>query len=273
MAEQLTEEQIAELREAFSLWDRAGHGTIPTTDLDAVMHALCSNPSQAELQDMINEADPDGTGTIDFVAFCSLMARKWCDDTDEIMDAFRCFDHDCSGCMTLLDLDRAFKKLGEVFTDEELVEIILEAFDAAMLRGCENYTHDAFALWLREELLPQRNTAHVHDQVQPQQVPKQPQEAIAPSVVLKVEVLKLSGETVSSITIDSAATVWVLSQEIAKLTGVPARLQSLLYAGSVLPPEATLAEVKVVDGTPITLIIRAEVLLEYEPFVHMMMSK
>lgn len=31
---------------------------------------------QAELQDMINEVDADGNGTIDFPEFLSLMSRK-----------------------------------------------------------------------------------------------------------------------------------------------------------------------------------------------------
>ena len=34
------------------------------------------NPTEAELQDMINEVDADGNGTIDFQEFLSLMARK-----------------------------------------------------------------------------------------------------------------------------------------------------------------------------------------------------
>ena len=42
------------------------------------------NPTEAELQDMINEVDADGNGTIDFPEFLSLMARKMKDtDTEE----------------------------------------------------------------------------------------------------------------------------------------------------------------------------------------------
>jgi len=98
-----------------------------------------------------------------------------------------------------------------------------------------------------------------------QQIPEHLQEALGPSLS-RVEVLKLSGETVASITIDSVATVGVLSQEIARLTGVPTRLQSLFYAGSMLQPAATLAEVEVVDGASVTFIIRPEVLFEYGSF-------
>ena len=76
IADQLTEEQIAEFKEAFSLFDKDGDGTITTKELGTVMRSLGQNPTEAELQDMINEVDADGNGTIDFPEFLSLMARK-----------------------------------------------------------------------------------------------------------------------------------------------------------------------------------------------------
>ena len=65
-ADQLTEEQIAEFKEAFSLFDKDGDGTITTKELGTVMRSLGQNPTEAELQDMVNEVDADGNGTIDF---------------------------------------------------------------------------------------------------------------------------------------------------------------------------------------------------------------
>uniref|UniRef100_A0A2I2YGJ9 Uncharacterized protein n=1 Tax=Gorilla gorilla gorilla TaxID=9595 RepID=A0A2I2YGJ9_GORGO len=49
MADQLTERQIAEFKEAFSLFNKDG----------TVMRSLGQNPTEAELQDMINEVDAD----------------------------------------------------------------------------------------------------------------------------------------------------------------------------------------------------------------------
>jgi Ca2+-binding EF-hand superfamily protein len=51
-------------------------GCITTKELGTVMRSLGQNPTEAELQDMINEVDADQNGTIDFSEFLNLMARK-----------------------------------------------------------------------------------------------------------------------------------------------------------------------------------------------------
>lgn len=59
-----------------------------------VMRSLGQNPSDMEIQDMINEIDEDGNGTIDFNEFMMLMVRKMQSSTidDELRDAFKVFD-------------------------------------------------------------------------------------------------------------------------------------------------------------------------------------
>ena len=56
------------------------------------MRSLGQNPTEAELQDMINEVDADGNGNIDFPEFLTMMARKMKDSDDsegEIREAFK----------------------------------------------------------------------------------------------------------------------------------------------------------------------------------------
>ena len=48
------------MKEVFSLFDKDNSGTITTQELGTVMRALGQNPTEAELQDMINEIDIDG---------------------------------------------------------------------------------------------------------------------------------------------------------------------------------------------------------------------
>ena len=70
MAKVITSEQKVEYREAFALFDKNGDGTITVTELGTVMRSLGNNPTESELQDMINEVDADGNGTLEFDEFC-----------------------------------------------------------------------------------------------------------------------------------------------------------------------------------------------------------
>ncbi|XP_066930759.1 uncharacterized protein [Clytia hemisphaerica] len=125
----MNEEQIGEYREAFELFDKNNDGNISIKELEKVMNSLGQNPSEAELQDMINEVDSDGNGTIDFPEFLSMMARKIRDtDTEEeIKEAFRVFDRDGNGYISALELRHVMTNLGEKLTEDEVDEMIAEA--------------------------------------------------------------------------------------------------------------------------------------------------
>lgn len=45
-------------------------------ELAAVIQSLNEHPTKEEIQEMVNEVDPDGDGTIDFEDFLNIMARK-----------------------------------------------------------------------------------------------------------------------------------------------------------------------------------------------------
>uniref|UniRef100_A0A452GNV2 EF-hand domain-containing protein n=1 Tax=Gopherus agassizii TaxID=38772 RepID=A0A452GNV2_9SAUR len=113
---QLTKEQIIEFEEGFSLFDKDWEGTI-------------TNSTEAKLQDMIGELDLDGSGTIDFPEFLSMMVRKMrdTDSEEEIQEAFRVFNEDRNGCISVAELWQIITNLGEKLTDKEVDEMIKEA--------------------------------------------------------------------------------------------------------------------------------------------------
>merc|ERR1712232_1295074 len=123
------EEQIAEFKEAFSLFDKDGDGTITTKELGTVMRSLGQNPTEAELQDMINEVDADGNGSVDFPEFLSLTARKMKDtDTEEeLIESFKVFDRGGNGFISAAELRHVMTNLGEKLADEEVDDMIREA--------------------------------------------------------------------------------------------------------------------------------------------------
>lgn len=129
MAENLSEEKIAEFRAAFELFDKDRDGKITTKELGTVMRNLGQNPTDNELQEMINEVDLDGNGTIDFKEFLGLMVRKMKDtDTEEeLLEAFKVFDRDGNGFITSHELRYVMTQLGEALNPEEVEEMIKEA--------------------------------------------------------------------------------------------------------------------------------------------------
>ena len=93
MADVLSEDKVTMFMDAFnSIADR--NGAISTKDLGNVMKTLGENPTQEEVQDMINEVDKEGVGIVKFPSFLSMMASK-VDSLvaeDEIREALRDFD-------------------------------------------------------------------------------------------------------------------------------------------------------------------------------------
>jgi hypothetical protein len=91
----LTETQLDEFREAFNSFDEDGGGSIDATELEDVLKSLGQDASKEELDKLIQVADTDGSGDIDFLEFVVLVAHKMKKDndtskhSDDIKRAFR----------------------------------------------------------------------------------------------------------------------------------------------------------------------------------------
>ena len=120
----LSDEQKEEFKEAFSLFDKDGDGTITIDELDVVMRSLGRNTTREDLQKMIDEVDEDGSGEIEFDEFLSLMQKKLAESNgkDEMREAFSVFDRDKGGTISASELKHVMNNLGEQVTDEEVAE-------------------------------------------------------------------------------------------------------------------------------------------------------
>lgn len=129
MADKLSEEKVAEIKEAFSLFDKDGDGCISTQELGTVMRSLGCNPTEAQLQGLLRELDRDGSGSVDFAEFLAVMARHSGprSSEEEIREAFRVFDKDGSGKVSASELHHVMTRLGEKLSDQEVDEMIREA--------------------------------------------------------------------------------------------------------------------------------------------------
>mmetsp|Transcript_6793 Transcript_6793/g.16324 ORF Transcript_6793/g.16324 Transcript_6793/m.16324 type:complete len:223 (+) Transcript_6793:156-824(+) len=133
MSDKLTEDEVADLKEAFAMFDINGDGTIELHEIRQVMRKLGQNPTDKELNEMISTVDSDGDKEIDFEEFLILMkSRTETDPKDpdkELRDAFAVFDTDGSGSIDKKELKRLMKKLGQALTEAE-VDAMMEEVDS-----------------------------------------------------------------------------------------------------------------------------------------------
>jgi len=138
----LSEAQVAEIKEAFELFDIDGSGTIDAKELNTAMRALGMEASADEVRKMIEDIDKDGSGTIDFDEFLTMMSARVenADSREAQMKLFALFDDDKTGTITFANVKRVATDLGENMSDEELQEM----FDCGDVDGDGVVSEDEF---------------------------------------------------------------------------------------------------------------------------------
>ncbi len=126
----LTEEQSAEIAEAFDLFDTNGAGSIDYHELKVALRALGFAVRKAEVQAlMVSHGCGESAGArISRDAFTAIMTEKYLarDPEDEWRKAFAIFDDAGEGRISLKNLRRVAKELGEPIEDDELAAMIGE---------------------------------------------------------------------------------------------------------------------------------------------------
>eukprot|EP01006_Ploeotia_vitrea_P029924 TRINITY_DN62384_c0_g1_i1.p1 TRINITY_DN62384_c0_g1~~TRINITY_DN62384_c0_g1_i1.p1 ORF type:complete len:184 (+),score=97.51 TRINITY_DN62384_c0_g1_i1:39-590(+) len=127
---ELTDEQKQEVKEAFDLFDTDKSGSIDYHELKVAMRALGFDVRKAEVLKLMKEYDRKETGQIDYADFVDIMTTKMSerDPQEEIRKAFSLFDDDNSGAISLKNLRRVARELGEVLNDDEL-QAMIDEFD------------------------------------------------------------------------------------------------------------------------------------------------
>ncbi|KAA3474210.1 red chlorophyll catabolite reductase, chloroplastic-like isoform X1 [Gossypium australe] len=127
--QELSQQKRQEIKEAFELFDTDGSGTIDAKELNVAMRALGFEMTVEEIKQMIADVDRDGSGAIDFDEFVHMMTVKIGerDTNDELMKAFQIIDQDNNGKISVQDINRISKDLGELLSQKEIQDMIEEA--------------------------------------------------------------------------------------------------------------------------------------------------
>ncbi|KAF6010405.1 Calcium-binding component of the spindle pole body (SPB) half-bridge [Brettanomyces bruxellensis] len=125
---ELLNEQKQEIREAFTLFDLDNDGYLNYHELKVALRALGFDYSKKEVLSIIEEFDSDNRKQISYDDFYRFVANKLVerDPVEEIKRAFKLFDDDRTGKISLKNLRRVAKELGENITDDELMAMIDE---------------------------------------------------------------------------------------------------------------------------------------------------
>merc|ERR1712196_534904 len=126
---ELDDKQKQEIKEAFDLFDTDGSGNIDIKELTVAMKALGCEPKPGEIEKMIGEVDDDGSGEIGYPEFLKMMTNKILnkDPKDDMLKAFRLFDDDQTGSVSIKNLIRVARETNQTLTDDELQEMLTDA--------------------------------------------------------------------------------------------------------------------------------------------------
>ncbi|PON84030.1 Serine/threonine protein kinase [Trema orientale] len=126
IAENLSEEEIKGLKAMFTNMDTDKSGTITYEELKSGLARIGSRLTETEVKQLMEAADVDGNGTIDYIEFISAtMHRHRLERDEQLYKVFQYFDKDSSGFITRDELETAMKEHG-ISDEANIKEIIAE---------------------------------------------------------------------------------------------------------------------------------------------------
>ena len=123
----LTQRERDVLEESFALYDTVGDSKIEIGTLGEALRGLGLNPTQAEVQKLMNELDSTGSTRVSFEEFLpifqSMKARYKKKNPEYFIECFRVFDREQTGCITAAEFHHVITTLGEALTPQEVALI------------------------------------------------------------------------------------------------------------------------------------------------------
>ncbi|XP_042504064.1 calcium-dependent protein kinase 20-like [Macadamia integrifolia] len=126
IAESLSEEEIAGLKELFKMIDTDNSGQISFEELKTGLERVGANLKENEISTLMQAADIDNSGTLDYGEFlAATLHLNKIDREDHLFAAFSYFDKDGSGYITQDELQQACEDfgIGNITLDDLIREV------------------------------------------------------------------------------------------------------------------------------------------------------
>lgn len=119
-------ESIDILRQVFDYFDSNKSGSINSSEMDKILGRLNVNLSKETYGELLREFDRDASRDIDFDEFCKIMLPVFTGkfEDEELWYAFKKFDLDNSGHISVGELKYILSKIGQNFTDSQIASMI-----------------------------------------------------------------------------------------------------------------------------------------------------
>mmetsp|Transcript_1047 Transcript_1047/g.932 ORF Transcript_1047/g.932 Transcript_1047/m.932 type:complete len:204 (-) Transcript_1047:102-713(-) len=129
IAQQMPDEEIAQLKKVFTSMDKNGDGQLTVQEMLEGIQKSGLKDVPEDLMDIMKQVDSDGSGVIDYTEFlaATLDKKKYIQE-DRLWGAFRVFDRDGDGKITRQELAEVLNNgdVGDI-VDGHIDEILKQA--------------------------------------------------------------------------------------------------------------------------------------------------
>ena len=115
------------MKEILDLFDPNNQGFINSADTTKILQALGRKLEEDDEQNFLQAADPENTGKIskdNFLTTVEALFSLSKDETSELIEAFKIFDINNTGKISVKDFKKILVKIGQEFSEEEANDVI-----------------------------------------------------------------------------------------------------------------------------------------------------
>merc|ERR1712072_1038735 len=122
----------ATVREAFLFFDKEGKDYLTQEEFVKMVQSLGQTPTQDELKDLLEKNDcTEGEIKLDAITAMMPEITKTKKTRSEVIDAFKVFDNNSDGCITVDSFKQMMGQVGEKLGPKEIDEAVTKALEIA----------------------------------------------------------------------------------------------------------------------------------------------